>query len=241
MARVINMLNFSYLPIIVALDLFSKKDILNFIDKIDPKLCHLKIGINTFMLFGYRLIDLLHNRGFKIFLDLKFHDIPNTVLSSIEIAAKMGIWMVDIHALGGKSMLIEARNILNKFNGNVPLLISVTLLTSLNNQDLMDLGIQISTYNYTELLSQLSYDCGMDGVVCSGFEANNLKMKFGNKFKLIVPGIRCANDNQNDQKRVISPIKAKEMKVDYMVIGRPIISALNPLKKVKDILYSINN
>ncbi|WDI78341.1 orotidine-5'-phosphate decarboxylase [Candidatus Purcelliella pentastirinorum] len=235
------MFNFSYLPIVVALDFFNKKDILNFIDQINPTLCRVKIGINTFMLFGYRLIDLLHKRGFKIFLDLKFHDIPNTVLSSIEIAAKMGVWMVDIHAVSGKGVLLEARNVLDRFYGDVPLLISVTLLTSLNDHDLIDLGISFSTYNYTELLAKLSYDCGMDGVVCSGYEANNLKIKFGKNFKLIVPGIRCYNDNCNDQKRIINPIKAKKIGIDYIVIGRPIINSLNPLKKIKDILFSINS
>lgn len=225
-------------PIIVALDYDNKQAALDFADRISPADCRLKVGKEMFTLFGPKFIEELQNKGFDIFLDLKFHDIPNTVAKAVKASAELGVWMVNVHASGGIRMMEAAKAALEPFT-KAPKLIAVTVLTSMESSDLAALGITLSPADYAEKLAKLTYDCGLDGIVCSAQEASRFKSIFGDKFELITPGIRPEGSKKDDQRRVMTPKEAVNAGVDYMVIGRPITQAEDPVLALKMIRESL--
>ncbi|MFU2317006.1 orotidine-5'-phosphate decarboxylase [Rahnella sp. PCH160] len=226
-------------PIVVALDYADKSAALAFADKIDPRDCRLKIGKEMFTHFGPQIVKDLQTRGFDVFLDLKFHDIPNTTAHAVAAAADLGVWMVNVHASGGARMMTAAKEALQPFGKDAPLLIAVTVLTSMEGSDLADLGITLSPADYAERLARLTRDCGLDGVVCSAQEATRFKAALGQKFKLVTPGIRPAGSKADDQRRVMTPQEALAAGVDYMVIGRPITQSADPAQTLRDIRASL--
>lgn len=223
--------------VIVALDYDNQKDALSFVDRIDPKSCRLKVGKEMFTLFGPDFVKELHKRGFSVFLDLKFHDIPNTCSKAVRAAAELGVWMVNVHASGGERMMTASREILEPYGKDRPLLIGVTVLTSMEQSDLAGIGLDVLPQDHVIRLATLSQNSGLDGVVCSAQEATMLKTKLGQEFKLVTPGIRPVGATLGDQKRVMTPVEAVKSGSDYLVIGRPITQAANPA----DVLAEINN
>lgn len=226
-------------PVVVALDYANRDSALAFVDRIDPRDCRLKIGKEMFTLFGPQLVRDLHQRGFELFLDLKFHDIPNTAAHAVAAAADLGVWMVNVHASGGARMMSAAREALVPFGKEAPLLIAVTVLTSMEAGDLADIGITASPAEHAERLARLTQQCGLDGVVCSAQEAVRFKAELGHAFKLVTPGIRPAGSEAGDQRRIMTPPDAQRAGVDYMVIGRPITQAADPAQALRDILASL--
>ncbi|MEW6982739.1 orotidine-5'-phosphate decarboxylase [Colwelliaceae bacterium 6471] len=214
--------------VVVALDFDNQADALTFVDKIQPSDCRLKIGKEMFTYFGPEFVKELVNRGFDVFLDLKFHDIPNTVAKAVAAAAELGVWMVNVHASGGLKMMKKAKDALVPYGDNAPLLIAVTVLTSMEEDDLIGLGITKSPAEQVMHLATLTKQAGLDGVVCSAWEAQELKSTLGSDFKLVTPGIRPSGANSDDQKRIMTPEQAVQAGVDYLVIGRPITQADNP-------------
>ena len=225
--------------VVVALDFDKKADALSFVDKISPNDCRLKVGKEMFTYFGPELVKQFINKGFDVFLDLKFHDIPNTVAKAVTAAADLGVWMVNVHASGGGQMMIKANEALQTFGSDKPLLIAVTVLTSMGEDDLRGLGIEISPAEQVMHLARLAQQSGLDGVVCSAWEAEQLKQAFGDNFKLITPGIRPAGASADDQKRIMTPEQALQAGVDYLVIGRPITKASDPHTVLQNINQSI--
>ncbi len=213
--------------IIVALDFSSAIDALRLVEKLDPGLCRLKVGKELFTAAGPQLIEKLMLRGFDIFLDLKFHDIPNTVAGACKAASSLGVWMVNVHALGGRKMLLAARNAISQ---GTTKLIAVTLLTSMDQNDLDDIGLQGNPQQIVERLARLTNDCGLDGVVCSALEALHLRQLLGADFCLVTPGIRPSDGQADDQKRITTPRQAIQNGSSYLVIGRPITQASDPLR-----------
>lgn len=226
-------------PILVALDYADKNAALAFVDNIDPRDCRLKVGKEMFTLYGPQLVSELQQRGFEIFLDLKFHDIPNTVAHAVAAAAELGVWMVNVHASGGARMMSAARDALVPFGKDAPLLIAVTVLTSMEAEDLRGIGIEQSPADYAERLAKLTKACGLDGVVCSAHEATRLKNSCGKDFKLVTPGIRPEGSAAGDQRRIMTPVEAVKAGVDYMVIGRPITQSAAPAETLRSILNSL--
>ncbi|TBM06797.1 orotidine-5'-phosphate decarboxylase [Hafnia paralvei] len=226
-------------PILVALDYADKNAALAFVDNIDPRDCRLKVGKEMFTLYGPQLVSELQLRGFEIFLDLKFHDIPNTAAHAVAAAAELGVWMVNVHASGGARMMSAAREALVPFGKDAPLLIAVTVLTSMEAEDLRGIGIEQSPADYAERLAKLTKACGLDGVVCSAHEATRLKNSCGKDFKLVTPGIRPEGSAAGDQRRIMTPVEAVQAGVDYMVIGRPITQSATPAETLRSILNSL--
>ncbi|EAA9527550.1 orotidine-5'-phosphate decarboxylase [Salmonella enterica] len=226
-------------PVVVALDYHERDKALAFVDKIDPRDCRLKVGKEMFTLFGPQLVRDLQQRGFDIFLDLKFHDIPNTAARAVAAAADLGVWMVNVHASGGARMMTAARDVLAPFGKDAPLLIAVTVLTSMETSDLRELGVTLSLAEHAERLACLTQQCGLDGVVCSAQEAVRFKQVFGAAFKLVTPGIRPAGTEAGDQRRIMTPEQALSAGVDYMVIGRPVTQSVDPAQTLKDINASL--
>ncbi|QML56204.1 orotidine-5'-phosphate decarboxylase [Escherichia coli] len=226
-------------PVVVALDYNNRDTALAFVDKIDPRDCRLKVGKEMFTLFGPQFVRELQKRGFDIFLDLKFHDIPNTAAHAVAAAADLGVWMVNVHATGGARMMTAAREALVPFGKDAPLLIAVTVLTSMESSDLADLGVTLSPADYAERLAALTQKCGLDGVVCSAQEAVRFKQAFGQDFKLVTPGIRPQGSDAGDQRRIMTPEQALAAGVDYMVIGRPVTQSADPAQTLKAINASL--
>ncbi|HAX5282073.1 TPA: orotidine-5'-phosphate decarboxylase [Escherichia coli] len=226
-------------PVVVALDYHNRDAALAFVDKIDPRDCRLKVGKEMFTLFGPQFVRELQQRGFDIFLDLKFHDIPNTAAHAVAAAADLGVWMVNVHASGGARMMTAAREALVPFGKDAPLLIAVTVLTSMEARDLADLGVTLSPADYAERLAALTQKCGLDGVVCSAQEAVRFKQVFGQEFKLVTPGIRPQGSEAGDQRRIMTPEQASAAGVDYMVIGRPVTQSVDPAQTLKAINASL--
>ncbi|EHJ9065128.1 orotidine-5'-phosphate decarboxylase [Salmonella enterica subsp. enterica serovar Panama] len=226
-------------PVVVALDYHERDKALAFVDKIDPRDCRFKVGKEMFTLFGPQLVRDLQQRGFDVFLDLKFHDIPNTTARAVAAAADLGVWMVNVHASGGARMMAAARDALAPFGKDAPLLIAVTVLTSMETCDLRDLGVTLSPAEHAERLARLTQQCGLDGVVCSAQEAVRFKQVFGTAFKLVTPGIRPAGSEAGDQRRIMTPEQALSAGVDYMVIGRPVTQSVDPAQTLKDINASL--
>jgi len=218
--------------IVVALDFDNQKQTLELVERLDPARCRLKIGKELFTSEGPQLVEAIQNKGFDVFLDLKFHDIPNTCAKAVAAAAKLGVWMVNVHASGGERMMVAAREALEAFQQK-PLLIGVTVLTSMEQADLAGIGLNIDPQEQVKRLAQLTKKSGLDGVVCSAQEAVMLKELCGKEFKLVTPGIRPSFAAVGDQKRIMTPKQAIEAGVDYMVIGRPITQAEDPIKALE--------
>lgn len=214
--------------VIVALDYDNQADALAFVDRIEPGSCRLKVGKEMFTLFGPEFVKALHARGFSVFLDLKFHDIPNTCSKAVRAAAELGVWMVNVHASGGEKMMTASREILQPYGKDRPLLIGVTVLTSMEQSDLAGIGLDIPPQQQVQRLATLTKNAGLDGVVCSAQEASMLKADLGQEFKLVTPGIRPAGSAVGDQKRIMTPAEAIKAGSDYLVIGRPITQAADP-------------
>lgn len=231
--------NHTHSPIIVALDYENANEALAFVDRIDPRDCRLKVGKEMFTFNGPQFVKSLHDRGFDVFLDLKFHDIPNTVARAVAAAAEMGVWMVNVHASGGARMMEAARQSLELYGKEAPLLTAVTVLTSMDESDLIGVGINLSPAAHAERLALLTKQCGLDGVVCSAHEAQRLKQICGADFKLVTPGIRPTGSDVGDQRRIMTPQDAVKAGVDYMVIGRPITRSENPTATLQQINQSI--
>ncbi|BAJ02049.1 orotidine-5'-phosphate decarboxylase [Shewanella violacea] len=226
--------------ILVALDFDDKHAALQLVDQLDPSMCRLKVGKEMFTLFGPEFIKALHERDFDVFLDLKFHDIPNTVAKAVTSAAELGVWMTNVHASGGLAMMQAAKKALEPYGDKAPMLIAVTVLTSMSDEDLKLIGIDVPAFEHVQRLAQLTQQAGLDGVVCSAHEAKVLKSKLGKEFKLCTPGIRPVGSDKGDQHRVMTPPEAIEAGSDYLVIGRPITKAKDPLAALKAIHESLN-
>ena len=221
--------------VIVALDFPQAAPALELAQKLDSSKCRLKVGKELFTSAGPQLVEQLQKLGFDIFLDLKFHDIPNTTAQACKAAAGLGVWMVNVHAMGGKRMMEAAREALANV-GRRPKLIAVTVLTSMAQEDLHGIGINTSPAHMVSLLAELVHDSGLDGVVCSAQEAASLRQQFGESFVLVTPGIRPTNAAANDQQRIMTPRMALDAGSSYLVIGRPITQAPDPLQALRDIL-----
>ena len=226
--------------VIVALDYENQVDALDFVDNIDPASCRLKVGKEMFTLFGPDFVRVLHQRGFSVFLDLKFHDIPNTCSKAVRAAAELGVWMTNVHASGGERMMAASREILEPYGKDRPLLIAVTVLTSMEQSDLADIGLNVNPQDQVKRLATLTKNSGLDGVVCSAQESQVLKQGLGKDFKLITPGIRPAGSDAGDQRRIMTPYDAVQAGSDYLVIGRPITQSLNPNQVLIDINATLN-
>jgi len=222
--------------LIVALDFDDEDEALNLVEQLDPKTCALKVGSELFTLFGTNFVKQLIRRQFKVFLDLKFHDIPNTVAKSCKAAADLGVWMMNVHAAGGVHMMQSAKKALESYGTDRPMLIAVTVLTSFNQTDLTTIGINIPVLEQVKKLASLAKDSGLDGVVSSAHEVKSIKSECGSQFITVTPGIRLANDANDDQARVMTPKQAIEEGSDYLVIGRSITQSANPAKVVAEIL-----
>ena len=216
--------------IIVALDFPEAKQALALTARLHPALCRVKIGKELFTAAGPQLVENIMRQGFEVFLDLKFHDIPNTVASASKAAAKLGVWMLNVHALGGRKMLSAARDAVPPGKTR---LIAVTLLTSLDRDDLDEIGLNGNPWEIVQRLALLAHDCGMDGVVCSALEAPQLRKRMKNAFCLVTPGIRPADTAADEQKRIATPREAVDNGSDYLVIGRPITQASDPISALQ--------
>ncbi|MDN4503355.1 orotidine-5'-phosphate decarboxylase [Alteromonadaceae bacterium BrNp21-10] len=226
--------------VIVALDFDQQAKALDFVEQVTPEQCKLKVGKEMFTHFGPTFVTSLVNKGFDVFLDLKFHDIPNTVAKASLAAADLGVWMLNVHASGGRKMMETTLTALDKqFAQQRPKLIAVTVLTSMQQQDLAEIGISITPEEQVLRLARLTQSSGLDGVVCSALEANLLKTELGASFALVTPGIRPEGADRGDQQRVMTPQQAVKVGVDYMVIGRPITQAADPYAVLNSINQSI--
>ena len=213
--------------IIVALDYPDAASALGFADNLSPEMCRVKVGKELFTAAGPFIIEKLVSRGFDVFLDLKFHDIPNTVAGAVRAAADMGVWMLNVHAMGGRKMLEAAREALDKA-ASPPLLIAVTILTSIDKQALSEIGLHGSVRDNVMRLAHLAMAARLDGIVCSAQEVNALRSELGGEFVMVTPGIRLATDMADDQKRIMMPLEAIKSGSDYLVIGRSITRADSP-------------
>ncbi|TCJ96224.1 orotidine-5'-phosphate decarboxylase [Volucribacter psittacicida] len=227
--------------IIVALDYETEREALTLVDQIDPSLCRLKVGKEMFTTLGTDFIKQLHKRHFQVFLDLKYHDIPNTVARAVRSAADLGVWMVDLHASGGLRMMETAKQILEPYGKDAPLLIAVTVLTSMEDVDLLQIGINTSPMEQVIRLARLCQRAELDGVVCSPQEVAILREQCGADFKLVTPGIRPEGSDVADQRRVMTPKEAVQAGSDYLVIGRPITQSADPVAVLKKINQSLND
>ena len=225
--------------VIVALDYADAASALEFADRVTPQTCKLKVGKELFTRAGPALVEKLVEREFDVFLDLKFHDIPNTVERACYAAAELGVWMLNVHALGGRDMLTAAKNGVLKASRQ-PYLIAVTVLTSLNEVALEEIGLHCSVQEQVLRLASLAQEAGLDGVVCSAQEVVELRAKLGDNFLLVTPGIRPADSDVGDQKRVMTPSQAMAAGSSYLVIGRPITQALDPAAVLTQINQSIS-
>lgn len=214
-------------PVIVALDFASAEKTLDFVQQLEPSLCQLKIGKELFTATGRYLVEQLVLQGYRIFLDLKYHDIPNTVASACKVAADMGIWMVDMHASGGRRMMEAAAEAVSNYS-QPPLLIAVTVLTSMTQSELAETGMNLPIDEAVVRLAELSRQAGMNGVVCSAQEATLLRQQLGQEFLLVTPGIRLSTDIKDDQRRIMTPKAALAAGSSYLVMGRPITQSEHP-------------
>lgn len=215
--------------VIVALDYPDQNQALAMAKQLDPTRCRVKVGKELFTRSGPAIVETLQSLGFDVFLDLKFHDIPNTTAKAVRAAAELGVWMVNVHASGGRRMMEAARNELEQVNGSETLLIGVTVLTSMERSDLRDLGLDIEPLEHVKRLAKLTEDSGLHGVVCSAQEVTPLRQVIGEEFKLVTPGIRPADADVGDQKRIMTPADALKAGSDYLVIGRPITKSDSPV------------
>ena len=222
-------------PVIVALDFADTDSTLTFVRQLDPSLCQLKIGKELFTATGRNLAESLIGQGFKLFLDLKYHDIPNTVAQACKVAADMGVWMVDMHTSGGRRMMEAAAEAVANYS-HQPLLIGVTVLTSMEQNDLVEIGLNYPIEELVLRWARLAQSSGLDGVVCSAHEATPLRESLGNDFVLVTPGIRLdVAGNQDDQRRIMTPAQALNAGSTYLVMGRPITQAADPISVLREV------
>lgn len=221
--------------VIVALDYPDQLSALKMADQLDPEQCRVKVGKELFTRAGPEVVEALHKKGFDVFLDLKFHDIPNTTAKAVRAAAEMGVWMVNVHASGGRRMMEMARNELDQVSGSDTLLIAVTVLTSMAREDLADIGLDIEPLEHVKRLALLTQNSGLDGVVCSAQEVAPLREIVTPAFQLVTPGIRPADAEVGDQKRIMTPGQAISAGSTHLVIGRPITRAAVPVEALKSI------
>ena len=224
-------------PIIVALDMEPERA-LELAKKLNPQECKVKVGSELFTADGPMIIEKLNELGFDIFLDLKFHDIPNTVKKALETVIKMGVWMLNVHSLGGKEMLRAAYEVVEKASIK-PLLVGVTVLTSLNDRALKEVGLGLNTVDQVLLLAELCQAEGLNGVVCSANELSILRKHLNEDFLLVTPGIRSSEIEKDDQKRISTASEAISNGADYIVIGREISNEIDPSKKIRQILEAV--
>jgi orotidine-5'-phosphate decarboxylase len=225
--------------LIVALDFYQERDVFNLVDKLNPVECGLKVGSELFTSLGVHLVQRIVKKGFKVFLDLKFHDIPNTVARACAAAADLGVWMINVHALGGTAMMQAAQKSLQVYRHEKPLLIAVTVLTSFGGHDLHELGFHSTVDEQVSRLALLAQQSGLDGVVCAALEVPKIKALCGQDFLTVTPGIRLDNKVLDDQVRVVNVSQALHLGSDYLVVGRSITQAVEPLLVVRSILDSL--
>nr|WP_245953117.1 orotidine-5'-phosphate decarboxylase [Alteromonas aestuariivivens] len=225
--------------VIVALDFDNSNTAFDFVAQLDPRLCKLKVGKEMFTLFGPDFVRKLIADGFDVFLDLKFHDIPNTVAKACKAAAELGVWMVNVHASGGAEMMRAAKQAIAQSSNPKTKLIAVTVLTSMDQAQLNDVVEGITPQQQVLKLAKLTADCGLDGVVCSAQEAHLLRSELPQEFLLVTPGIRPLGADKGDQKRVMTPVDAMDSGVSYLVMGRPITQAENPISVLESVNSSI--
>jgi len=225
-------------PVIVALDFSTREAALALADRLDPALCRVKVGKELFTSSAAGIVEALNDRGFEVFLDLKFHDIPNTTAMAVKAAAEMGVWMVNVHCSGGLRMMSACRDVLEQKGGHKPLLIGVTVLTSMEREDLAGIGLDVDPQEQVLRLAALAEKAGMDGLVCSALEAPALKAAHPG-LQLVTPGIRPAGSAQDDQRRILTPRQALEAGSDYLVIGRPISQAADPAEALARVVAEL--
>lgn len=225
--------------IIVALDYADADAALNLAQQLDPERCRLKIGKELFTRSGPKVVERLIDNDFELFLDLKYHDIPHTVAKACQAAAELGVWMVNVHTLGGPAMMAAAREAIDN-SAHKPLLIGVTLLTSMDEATFKQIGLSGTIQDTVLRLAMMAEQSGLDGVVCSAQEASLLRQQHNQNFKLITPGIRPQNSDAGDQHRTMTPKAALAAGSDYLVIGRPITAASDPLSALVDIENSLS-
>jgi orotidine-5'-phosphate decarboxylase len=228
------------MKLIIALDVATQSSALALVEQLDPTVCALKVGHELFTRFGEAFIRVLVKRQFKVFLDLKFHDIPNTVAEACKAAADCGVWMMNVHALGGLAMMQAAKHALSSYGPQRPLLIAVTVLTSLSEADLSMMGLTASLTDQCVLLARLAQRAGLDGVVSSALEVPFIKAACGAPFLTVTPGIRLADDARHDQVRCVSPAQAIELGSDYLVVGRSITQSAAPMQSIQRLLQVIS-
>jgi orotidine-5'-phosphate decarboxylase len=229
--------------VIVALDFANPMHALALADRLDARHCALKVGKEMFVVAGPEPVRWMIERGFNVFLDLKFHDIPNTVAPACAAATRLGVWMLNVHAVGGRAMLTAARESVDSAaatrSAKPPLLIAVTVLTSLTDADMREQGVSDTAATQAVKLARMTAACRLDGVVCSAVEAPALRAALGPAFKLVTPGIRPAGSAKDDQARIITPVAAVANGADYLVVGRPITQAPDPVAALAEINASI--
>lgn len=225
--------------LIVALDYDNQSDALKLVDDLEPCSCALKVGSEMFTLFGPSFVKQLVDRQFKVFLDLKFHDIPNTVANACRAAADLGVWMINVHAAGGLKMMKAAKNALEPFGIQKPLLIAVTVLTSFNQDELQPIGIHSSILDQVINLANLAKKAALDGVVTSAQEVMLVKKTCGTDFLTVTPGIRLEHHAHDDQSRIMTPERAVSLGSDYIVMGRPITQSKHPSSVISEVLKSL--
>lgn len=226
--------------IVIALDFDNQDKVMAFVAQLDPQHCRLKVGKELFTSYGPQLVSQLQTLGFEIFLDLKFHDIPNTVAKAVTAAAELGVWMVNVHCSGGKEMMRAAAEALKPYGDKAPLLIGVTVLTSMKEEELATIGVSNTSEQQVMKLAQLAKMAGLDGVVCSAQEASMLKSALGDAFILVTPGIRPQGSTADDQHRIMTPEQAVAAGADYLVIGRPITQSADPIATLAMINQSLD-
>lgn len=226
--------------IVVAMDFDNADQCLAMAKRLLPSDCRLKVGKELFTACGPKIVEELMKLDFEIFLDLKFHDIPNTTSKAVKAAAELGVWMVNVHASGGERMMVAAREVLDRRGGGEsPLLIAVTVLTSMDTSDLSGVGIECGPEEQVMKLARLAHTCGLDGIVCSAQEATLMRTQFGNEFCLVTPGIRLESSPVDDQRRTLTPAAAISAGSSYLVIGRPITQSPDPAATCKSIIQTL--
>jgi orotidine-5'-phosphate decarboxylase len=226
-------------PVIVALDYPNAEQALVMARQLNPAQCRVKVGKELYTRCGPAILESLHELGFEVFLDLKFHDIPNTTANAVAVAAELGVWMVNVHASGGEKMMRACADKLAAYS-KPPLLIGVTVLTSMERQDLIGLGLDLEPIEQVRRLARLTQESGLDGIVCSSQEVSVLRDELGEDFKFVTPGIRPAFASNDDQKRIMTPQEALEAGSDYLVIGRPITKASDPMDALSKVLAEVS-
>lgn len=224
--------------IIVALDFPGAAPALAMAARLDPALCRVKVGKELFVAAGPAIVDRLGEHGFEVFLDLKFHDIPNTVAGACRAAARLGVWMLNVHASGGTAMMRAARDAVAAFD-RPPLLIGVTVLTSLSDAELGEIGFAGGAAENVARLARLASAGGLDGVVCSAEEAGLIRATLGERFITVTPGIRLPEGAKGDQSRIVTPRDAVRRGAHYLVIGRPVTQSADPAATLQAIVRSI--